>query len=70
MTRDEAILAAGKAVAQAPLNMTIEVFHQRIPSLVVQRDDDYATMTVQQWRDSHDKPRIVLILATSDAFGG
>lgn len=71
MTFDQAALTAARAVADSPLNMTIETYHRRIPSLVVKTGEEgYLPMTVQEWRESGDRPLVILTMASGDAFGG
>lgn len=71
MTFDEAVLAVARAVASAPLNMTVATYWARVTSLVVRTNDGvYAPMTVKEWREAVNKPEVVLTIAGRDDFGG
>jgi len=68
MTFEEATLTAAKAVAEAPLNMSISMFHYSISSLVVRAENEYYAMTIDKWRQMEKKPDLVLTIGGRDSF--
>ncbi len=70
MTLIDALIDAGDHVARAPLGMPTDLFHEMIYSLIVESDGEFSVMTVEQWRESADKPRVVVVIASGDSFGG